>query len=342
MAEHFFGLPKTDQAALLRLHANNLRMQPFVLEKDIWVCWALDKLFTMPGRLPMAFKGGTSLSKVYRVIDRFSEDIDVTLDYRGFGEEITGTESRGELTRLSDKLKGLVLEHTRDVIKPYFEAMVAEEFPKGNFKVELSADGEKLLIRYPAAIEGADYVAQSVLVEFGGRNITEPNETHTVRPYICDMVGDFLFPEAEVTVLALLRTYWEKATLMHVECNRPEPRLSAARLSRHWYDSYKMSDNLANLQSASAHDLLGDVVKHKKLFFHYGYANYDQCLSGGLRLVPDAELAKALDDDFKSMVQAGMFYSDPPAFAMILERLKEVERELNTSIVGHYLRPAQG
>ncbi len=339
MAEHFLALPKGDQAALLRLHAEDLRMQPFVLEKDIWVCWALDKLFTMPGRLPMAFKGGTSLLKVYRAIDRFSEDIDVTLDYRGFGEEIIGKESRGELIRLSDKLKGLVLEQTRDVIKPYFESVMSAEFRQGSFKVDVSEDGEKVFIHYPAAIEGNDYLGTSVLLEFGGRNITEPNETRTVRSYMSDVVNDFVFPEAEVTVLALPRTYWEKSTLMHVECNRPNPRLSAIRLSRHWYDSYKMSHNLANLQSACAHDLLAAVVKHKKLFFHYGYANYDHCLSGGLRLVPGDELANALDNDFKSMVQAGMFYSEPPAFAEILERLKEVERDLNNSITAHFQKP---
>lgn len=154
----------------------------------------------------MAFKGGTSLSKVYRAIDRFSEDIDVTLDYRGFGEEIIGTESRGELTRLSDKLKGLELEHTRDVIKPYFESVMSDEFGQGSFKVEVSEDGEKVFIHYPAAIEGNDYVAPSVLLEFGGRDITEPNETHKVRSYMSEVVNDFVFPEAELTVLALPRT----------------------------------------------------------------------------------------------------------------------------------------
>lgn len=337
MPDSFYGLSRDDQAALLRLHAPSLDMQPFVVEKDIRVCWVLEQLFNMPGRPPMAFKGGTSLSKVYKAIDRFSEDIDVTLDYRGFGEPVSGKESRAELVRISEKLKAFVLAHTRDTVKPYFEKVLTEQFGKENCRVELNETGEKLYIHYPSALEqGLDYLASSVLLEFGGRNITEPNESHVVRPYIADLVTDYAFPQPTVTVLALAGTFWEKATLMHVECNRPNPRASAERLSRHWYDFYKLSQELTDFQSAAAQDLLGDVVYHKKMFFHYGYANYDACLSGGLRLVPQDDLKKVLESDFRSMVAAGMFYGEPPSFQIILDRLIKVEQLLNQSLTAHY------
>ncbi len=337
MADSFLGLPKKDRAVLLRQHAPAVDMLPFVVEKDVWVCWALDKLFKMPDHLPMAFKGGTSLSKVYKVIDRFSEDIDVTLDYRGFVDPLRGAETRGEITRLSEKLKGFVLAHTRDKVKPYFENILEEQFGKGTAKVELNENGERLYIHYPSAFdEGTGgYVPASVLLEFGGRNITEPNEARQVSPYISALLPDYIFPEPTVAVLALARTYWEKTTLIHVECNRPNQRLETPRLSRHWYDIYQMSTNLADFPSPAGHDLLTDVVKYKKVFFHYGYANYDSCLSGALRLVPREELQKALETDFKAMVVAGMFYSEPPSFQKILDRLLEVEQALNQSIAAH-------
>jgi hypothetical protein len=342
MPDSFFGLSREDQAALLRLHAPSLDMEPFVVEKDIWVCWALEQLFSMPGRLPMAFKGGTSLSKVYKAIDRFSEDIDITLDYRGFGEPVNGKESRAELVRISDKLKAFVLAYTRDTVKPFFEKVLTEQFGKENCRVELNETGEKVYIHYPSVLEqGPDYLASSVLLEFGSRNITEPNESHAVCPYLADLVTDYTFPQPTVTVLALPRTFWEKATLVHVECNRPNLRPSAERLSRHWFDLYKLSQNLAYFQSADAQDLLADVVYHKKIFFHYGYANYDACLSGGLRLVPAGELRKALEADFGSMVAAGMFYGDPPPFQKIMDRLTEVEHLLNESIVTQHKLTAE-
>jgi hypothetical protein len=338
MPDPFLALPKEDQAILLKRHAPKLDMMQVVVEKDIWVCWALEKLFNMPDRLPMAFKGGTSLSKVYKAINRFSEDIDVTLDYRGFVDPIRGDESRSEITRLSERLKGFVLAHVRDKIKPYFEAVLSEQFGEGAGTVELNENGEKLYIYYPSAFdEGtSDYVPSSVLVEFGGRNITEPNEAHKITPYLSADLPEYIFPEAIVTVLALQRTYWEKATLAHVECNRPNQRLEASRLSRHWYDLYQMSGNLADLQSPAACDLLGDVVRYKKIFFHYGYADYDSCLSGALRLVPEGKLKKALEADFMAMVAAGMFYAEPPSFEQILARLTEVQELLNISISNYY------
>jgi len=327
VANAFLSLSREDQAILLRQHAPHLDMLPFVLKKDIWICWALEKLFKMPNRMAMAFKGGTSLAKVYKAIDRFSEDIDVTLDYRGFVSPISGNESRSEIARLSEKLKGFVLEHTRDKIKPYFEELLSKQYGKDSAKVELNGTGEKLFIHYPSAFDAGttDYIPTSVLLEFGGRNITEPNEVHTVRPYISELLPGYAFPEATVTVLALCRTYWEKATLAHVECNRPNQRLEASRFSRHWYDLYRISDNLADLQSRAAYELLRDVVRYKKVFFYYGYADYDSCMTGALRLVPHDDLKKALEADFDSMVKARMFYAEPPSFKKIMDRLTEVE-----------------
>jgi hypothetical protein len=337
MVDFFLNLPKEQQSALLKQSAPRTNMRPFVLEKDIWVCWALQQLFTIPEPHPMAFKGGTSLSKVYQVIDRFSEDLDVTLDYRGFIEAVKGNESRSEIMRLSDKLKSFLLEYTRDKIKPYFEKVMSEQFGKGAGRIDLSDNGEKLHIHYPSVFdnESTEYLFPSILLEFGGRNITEPNEERKVAPYISQVLPNYLFPEPTVTVLALQRTYWEKATLIHVECHRPNERPETSRLSRHWYDLYQMSNNLSDFQSPDAHKVLRDVVRYKKVFFHYSYANYDLCLSGGVKLVPTGKLKIALEADFKSMIDVGMFYNEPPSFQKILDRLTQVEQILNESINIH-------
>lgn len=245
MAERYLDLAAGEQSAILRAKAPELGRVPDVLEKDIWVCWTLQQLFSMPGRLPMAFKGGTSLSKVFGAIERFSEDIDITLDYRGLSAGVdpfaTGLSGR-QLRRLSDDLKGFVKAHVTDVVRPWLAEQLAAQLPSGGYALELSDDGEQLRLYYPSALtERGSYLRDSVLLEFGGRNIIEPNETHLIRPDIAAGLAGLLFPAAEVSVLAPARTFWEKATLMHVECHRDSLRQSAERLSRHWYDLFMLA-----------------------------------------------------------------------------------------------------
>lgn len=332
MAEQFFSLSRKDQAELISVLSPALGMRSDLVEKDIWVCWALEKLFAMPERKSMAFKGGTSLSKVYKVIERFSEDIDITIDYRDFVEETTGDESRTKLSRLSETLKTELSKYANQKIKPHIEQELAQGFEGNPCRVELDESGEKFFIHYPSAFENDKYVEPKVLLEFGVRNVTIPKEPHTVKTYISEVADDISFPEANVDVLAVLRTYWEKATLAHVEHHRSEVKISAERLSRHWYDLYCLSDNLESLCSEEAHNLLKQVVQHKKEFYPYAFANYDDCNAGKLRLTPKPEFRKFLTDDFSKMTDAGMFYKEPPKFEMILDRLQTVEDAINESI----------
>jgi len=333
MPESFLHLSAEEQSQIYRGLASRLARSPVVLEKDVWVCWVLKTLFTMPGRLPMAFKGGTSLSKVFGAIARFSEDVDITLDYRGLDgtfDPFTEGVSRSRLKKFSEELKSFVRDHVHSIVVPHFHAMLADEFGNSSFPIDLSDDGEKLRIRYPSVLETQEaYVGNSVLLEFGGRNITEPNEEHTVQPDIAEHVADLEFPRATVSVLSPARTFWEKATLIHVECQREEFHTSAARLSRHWYDLAMLADLGHGRTAVADRALLADVVKHKKVFFNAGYANYDACLAGQLRLIPGEAALLALHDDFQRMISAGMFIGNAPDFGVIINRLRALETDIN-------------
>lgn len=314
-------------------------MSAVFLEKDVWVCWVLQQLFTMPGRLPMAFKGGTSLSKVFRVIERFSEDVDVTLDYRALGAVSDPFEaglSRNRLSRISDELKGLVRNHAYEVVMPYLEACLENELGHDVGGIEIDATGEELWVHYPTALDQADwvgvpdgYVKDAVLIEFGGRNITEPNETYEVRPDIAEYLPELEMPVASVSVLSPERTFWEKATLMHVACNHGEFKAKVDRQSRHWYDLDCLAGQDIGRRAMDNRALLTDVVKHKKVFFHAGYANYDACLAGRLRLIPDEPALGALRTDYEAMVSSGMFIGEPSSFDAIIERLRALESAIN-------------
>jgi hypothetical protein len=333
MAESFLQLNTSEQSQIYRALAPRLARAPVILEKDVWVCWVLKTLFTMPGRLPMAFKGGTSLSKVFNAIARFSEDIDITLDYRGLDssfDPFAPGASNHQLRRFSDSLKAFVRAHAYDIVVPHFQERLGTEFGAEHGRVEISEDGEQIRVHYPSALNAhEDYVGNSVLIEFGGRNITEPNAAYIVRPDIAEHVPALEFPQSHVCVLSPARTFWEKATLMHVECQRSKFRISAERLSRHWYDLAALAD-LDHGQAALAdRDLLANVVKHKKAFYNASYANYDACLAGHLRLLPDDDALAALGADFQRMIDSGMFIGSPPAFKAIVQRLRVLEDQIN-------------
>lgn len=234
--QDFLTLPKREQAEIIQSLSYQLGKSPMILEKDIWICWVLKHLFAMPNRLPMAFKGGTSLSKVYDIIHRFSEDVDITIDYRGFElkeDPFSESISKNAIKKISEKLKDAVKKYVYDTVLPYFEHLRQEYF-KNWPPIDIDENGEKLHFHYISVFGNtSDYLANSVLLEFGGRNITEPNEKHLIKPYISEYVKNLTFPEPTVTVLSPARTFWEKATLVHVECNRQDFKSNAHRLSRH-------------------------------------------------------------------------------------------------------------
>jgi hypothetical protein len=326
--EAFLQLSPEEQAEILQTCAGKLGRRAEHLEKDVWICWVLQGLFTMPGRLPMAFKGGTSLSKVYSAIRRFSEDVDVTVEYKSLDQSIDPFDpklSRTAREKFTELLRTKLADHTKNVIRPHFENLVAQLTEKPAHPITISEDGEKLSVPYSSRF-GA---AESVLLEFGGRNVIAPHEDHSLRPYIATEVRDLLYPEATVQVLSPSRTFWEKATLIHVACNRSDAKLDADRQSRHWHDLAVLSDHKIGQASMADRKLLEDVVKHKNVFFRASYTNYEACLSGGLRLIPETPLLQALRSDYEKMIADGMFDGEPPTFDSITARLEKLEKQIN-------------
>lgn len=211
MPEPYLALSREDQADILNALAPKLGRTPEVLEKDVWVCRVLAQLFTMPERGELVFKGGTSLSKAYRAIERFSEDVDVTLDYRGhetaFDPFSEGT-SKSRQKGFSEELKARVATFVAGVVAPRLrDALQAVVGAEGS--VEADADGETLRLYYPRAIAGAGgYQLDHVLIEFGGRNVTDPSEEVLITPDIAEHLPELAFPTATVRVLSPRRTFW--------------------------------------------------------------------------------------------------------------------------------------
>ncbi|OTG71062.1 nucleotidyl transferase AbiEii/AbiGii toxin family protein [Acinetobacter terrestris] len=349
MLKKFLNLNVKDQLQILQAYAEEAQKDLRIAEKDIWVCWVLKQLFEMPECLKMAFKGGTSLSKVYNIIDRFSEDIDITLDYRqfkafldlGLNEEKTVPEQLGRSVRkrLEAGLKLEVKSYAEDVVAPYLRQLVTDLPRSELFEIKVDESGECLHFIFPSVVKENKhkYMLEYVLIEFGGRNIIDPNEQKVVKPYIADMFDSFEFPSSNITVLSPERTFWEKATLIHVECHRGV-RESAERLSRHWFDLVAFWNHSIGQKAINNIDLLNDVVALKSTFFNASYAHYDQCLKGGVLLTPNQNSIALLAYDFDKMRDAKMLYNSTMTFDEMMSSVKEIEAKVNETIQDYLIK----
>ncbi|MGD9153020.1 MAG: nucleotidyl transferase AbiEii/AbiGii toxin family protein [Gammaproteobacteria bacterium] len=331
MNKNFLNLSLEKKLNLIHTAGNKFDVSDMIIEKDFWVCWLLEKLFKLP--IKMAFKGGTSLSKIFNLIKRFSEDVDITIDYTNFRQKLDLTNiSRSQLKKISNELKGQLQIYVSETVIPYLHAQLLEIPHKKSFEIILSDDGERLQFYYPSIVnKQLGYLRDHVLIEFGIRNSTEPCEKHDVVTYLDYLIedGNVILPKPKVDILSPVRTFWEKATLMHVECHRNRFNKNPERLSRHWYDLFMLYNSDIGKQALSSINILKSVVWHKKAFFNASYANYDDCLSGKFRLIPDDANQVNLAQDFNSMIQAEMFYESPPGFDEMMRSLQELETVLN-------------
>lgn len=330
----FLNLPLTEQHDILNYMSVETGRTSQILHKDLWLCWVLRELFSMDTEIHMAFKGGTSLSKVFRAIDRFSEDVDITLDYRDLirnpGVDIFSSQmSNNARKNLNRQLKMKARDHVKKIIYPYLSQLFFEA-TDGKGRIEIGEDEETLWLHYPVLSQKEEqYLGNWILVEFGGRNTIEPNEPCLIAPFIAEALPKLTFPEAHVVVLAAERTFWEKATLIHVECNRAQRIKNPNRLSRHFYDLVMLSRGKIGKRALKDRSLLEDVIRHKTFFFNSSYAHYDQCLIGNFRLVPQEPFLGHIKHDYAAMHFAGMFESNIPSFEELIEELYSIELTIN-------------
>lgn len=314
-------------------------MVPIILEKDFWVCWTLRELFQLP-RIGehLIFKGGTSLSKAYRVIQRFSEDIDISIDRAFLG--FAGTDapeaaaSNKECQRRIDALKAASQQKIRQELQPALTGSIEQRLGNvKNWSIEFDEgdpDGQTLLFHYPSSLPShvSGYIRRSVKIEMGARSDHWPSESRSITPYVAEQFPDgFQEPTCMVKVLSAERTFWEKATILHAEFHRPAEKASPDRLSRHYYDFDALIQS--GIAKTASLDLLARVSTHKAVFFRSGWAKYSEASPGTLQIAPPDSRRKALHDDYVKMRE--MFFGDVPDFEGILHRLSAWEKAFNSA-----------
>jgi len=341
-------LPKAERATLFRQTSARRDVDPIIIEKDFWVCWTLKQFFELPEiSSHLIFKGGTSLSKAFGVIERFSEDIDLSInrEYLGFGGDRAPEQaaSRKQEQRLIDELIAACRWKITDEVVPKLNAAFAAVLGasgRGDPTWQLvqdATDPQNLFFAYPgggdlaSAQESASYIKPIIKIEMGARSDHYPAGEHDIEPYAAAEFPDYFErPRCRVKVLEAERTFWEKATILHAEYHRPETTATPDRISRHYYDLYRLAENAVDEKALMDLELLVRVVEHKKVFFRSAWSRYDEALAGRLRLLPAEERAAALRRDYDKM--SAMFFGDKPTFDRILVDLSTLESKINSAI----------
>ena len=339
------GAPREDRANLFLATANRLGTPIGNVEKDFWVCWTLDALYNrLPAGQPrMLFKGGTSLSKAYGLIDRFSEDIDVTI----FRDDLGQSATIAELAILSGNKRNKRLDDIRDACRDYITGplltaltQLVAETTAGAGKVEIDAadpDGQTLLIWYPEVEpRNGAYVQPAVKIESGAKSALDPHKTVSILPYIADDLSKLDFEVANVTTIDPERTLWDKIVILHglrrwFE-NRGQLKGGGHRSSRHYYDLHRLMNSSIGAAAVMDKALGADCVEHARMFFNRPALDLASASPPTFTLTPEGGMYDDLRRDYAAMT--AMIFFEPPAFEAIVETIAEVERTINAGADG--------
>jgi hypothetical protein len=329
----FLELPADERRLYIEQAATRRNVSPVILEKDFWVCWLLGILFESKFANSLVFKGGTSLSKVFGVIERFSEDIDLSLS-PAFLELPEAGASRNQANKWMKKAEATCGTAVRDQICPAIEATVATVLGENKrawfeFLTDANTNSPVLLFNYPSSQPaGFDYLKRSVKLEFGSLTDQQPIGRHPIQPWVAEVLPD-TFPDwrCEVVALEVERSFWEKATILHTEYHRPAGKPTPDRFSRHYADTAALARHPIARNAVDQHALRDRVVRWKSQFFGSSWAKYDEAKPGTFHLVPPVERSTVLRRDYQAM--RDMYVTEPVSFDNILDTLAELENHIN-------------
>ncbi len=337
----FFTLSQEEQQAALSHVATQKGLPLIVVEKDLWVTILLHILFGENGSEGILFKGGTSLSKGFNLIDRFSEDIDVTYSietlqkhygefenpWNYFNDESSWSNKKLERELLN--IKKLGQSYTNDILSQ----IVEDELRKiTNLPFDVVSKGEMTLyIHYPKLLKdseyGASYIKPVVKVEAGVRSARVPTITRSIDSFF-EQVLEKNDP-IKVEILRPDRTFWEKAIILHAENSRNEPARIEKRnhMSRHIYDLVKLYNSKYGKMAIDNLELLADVVKHKSTFYKDNRADYKNATAENIKIIPTSELNHNFKVDYEDMAKS-MIIGNPPTYEQLLKILLKIEEAI--------------
>ena len=338
----FLDLPANQRLNEYRIAADKIGTLPEHIEKDLWTCHVLDALFNADASDSprLLFKGGTSLSKVYDAIQRFSEDVDITvfrqdIEFSGNTDPANPALSNNRRRKLVEALLG----KTADFIQGDLCLSLEESLHDCTVRLDPDdTDGVTLLVEYGSLYEtGADsYVQPRIKIEGGARSALEPHSLQSVTPYIQSQLEGIDLSVSGITTIGAERTFLDKLLILHGwHCGyRDEGRLpkEGQRLSRHYYDVGIMANTAIAENAIHNTALFRNVIDHAQMLFRRSWMKLDEIETGGIRLAPQDALHKSLETDYRLM--RGMLFGDKPSFSTLVDYIEILEKRVNECISG--------
>lgn len=328
---NWLNLPKSKQQELFKQLSVKTGFQPQALEKDAWVTLVLRVIFNAKISEHLVFKGGTSLSKAYQLIQRFSEDIDLAInrEYLGFKGELT----KGQIRKLRKKSHDFVLHEMPNIIINEFETHGVDNHL---FKLIVrntnisDQDPEIIEITYQSVFAKLPYIKQKVLIEIGARSLLEPSENKEIKSIIDENYTDAQFSERQFKVMTTRpeKTFLEKLILLHEEFTKSVEKIRYHRMSRHLYNIGEIITTDFGFKALNDKGLFNEIISHRKIFTPIKTVNYDKLEIDNLKIIPPKEIFNKYENDYKEM-QENMIYGNSMSFKSLIDKIIAINLSAN-------------
>ncbi|MCL2327145.1 MAG: nucleotidyl transferase AbiEii/AbiGii toxin family protein [Bacteroidetes bacterium] len=325
-------LQEQERAEVFRQIGKKINLNEVAVEKDWWVTTVLRALFALPYAENLSFKGGTSLSKCYNLIERFSEDVDIAInrEYFGFiGDTFT-------IRQISKNLRKATCKFTRDNLQfDLVRQMEADGIPAELFTVKMNItpittiDPEKVFVEYKSVFNASPYIKNTVILEIGGRSMKEPLQKVEIQSFV-----DTHFPQAnfakksfEVNSVAPECTFLEKVCLLHEEFSKANEQVRVERMSRHIYDLAKMIDTPIAENALKDKDLFQSIVAHRRMFIAMKDFDYDTLNPTTINIIPPESVIDLWKEDYEKM-QRTMIFRETLTFSEIIDKITDLNKKI--------------
>lgn len=324
-------LPQERRIDLLNQVTEFTGLPIVAIEKDWWVTLALNACFSLPYSEYLIFKGGTSLSKAWNLIERFSEDIDLALDrkFLGFEGDISKTQIRKLRIKSCEFISTFFVEDLKKVFAEWNAinkcSIVAQEVK------DHDKDPQIIEIHYKSVLETSNYLPQKVLIEVGSRSLTEPTAPKAINSILGSQFPDLNFAEKPFTIAVVLpqRTFLEKIFLLHEEFSQAPEKIRVHRLTRHLYDLEKLMDTEHGIEALKNQELYNNIVAHREKFNAIRGLDYANHTPDKISIIPPDTTIKKWEQDFQAMTQY-MIYGNLLTFDKLINRITELQKRVNT------------
>jgi len=326
----WLNLSKEDRLTTLNNAFNKIGLPPKSIEKDWWVTMTLRALFQCGCAGHIVFKGGTSLSKAWNLIERFSEDVDIAIDRRFFGFD--GELSKKQITNLRRSSCSYISGQLKEELDKKLKEAEISGYSVSITEIEdTTKDPQIIEVHYNSLFNTDSYIQEKVMIEIGARSLIEPSKDVKLRSLLANTFPDAVFADDYYLTPTVLpqRTFLEKAFLLHEEFQKPTEKIRVNRMSRHIYDLEKMMDTDFAKEALNDRELYNAIVVHRSTLTKMKDVDYTTHTPDKINFVPPLNVINMWKVDYESM-QKNMIYGKSLPFDMLIERIKELNERFRS------------